>query len=93
MKKKEIVVIGACEVLALILAVSIVVDGYISRINALFLVASWIILMLITRTFTTRKVKEKEQVEISNDERHLRHFVIACLGFIGVAIGAYIVIE
>jgi hypothetical protein len=92
MKKKEVVVIGTCEVLALILAVSIAADGYISRINALFLVASWIILMLITRTLTTRKVKEKEQVEISNDERH-HHFVIAGLGFIGVAIGAYIVIE
>ncbi len=92
-KKKEIIVIGACEVLALILAVSIAEDGYISRMNALFLVVSWVILMLITRTLTTRKVKEKEHVETSNDERHRRHFVIAGLGFIGVAIGAYIVIQ
>jgi len=92
-KRKDVVVIGACEVLALILAVSIVEKGNISQINGLFLVASWVILMLITRSLMTKKVKEKEQVETSNDERHLRHFVIAGLGFIGVAIGAYIVIE
>lgn len=38
--RKKIVIIGACEVLALILAVSIAEKGYITRINALFLVAS-----------------------------------------------------
>jgi cation:H+ antiporter len=41
----------------------------------------------------TKKVKEKEQVETSNGERHRYHFVVAFLGFIGVAIGAYIVIQ
>jgi cation:H+ antiporter len=92
-KRKKVVVIGACAILALILAVSIVEDGYISRINALFLIASWIIFMLLTRRLTARKVKEKEQVAASTDERHLHHFVVAILGFIGVAIGAFIVIE
>jgi len=92
-KRKDVVVIGACEVLALMFAVSIAEKGYISRINALFLVVSWVILMLITRSLMTRKVKEKEQVETSNGERHRYHFVVAGLGFTGVAIGAFIVIE
>ena len=34
--KKEVAVIGVCEILALILAVFAVEDGYISRINAFF---------------------------------------------------------
>jgi cation:H+ antiporter len=90
--RKKVLVIGACEVLALMFAVSIAEKGYISQINALFLVASWIIFMLLTRSLMARKVKEKEQVTASTDERHLRHFVIAGLGFIGVAVGAFIVI-
>jgi len=74
-------------------AVSIAEKGYISQINALFLVASWVIFMLLTRSLTARKVKEKEQVAASTDERHLRHFVVAGLGFVGVAVGAFIVIQ
>ena len=60
-KRKDVVVIGACEVLALMFAVSIAEKGYISRINALFLVVSWVILMLITRSLMTRKVKKKSR--------------------------------
>ena len=92
-KRKKVVVIGACAILALILAVSMAEDGYISQVNALFLVVSWVLLMLLTRSLTARKVKEKEQVAASTDERHLRHFVVAGLGFVGVAVGAFIVIE
>ncbi|RLI45792.1 hypothetical protein DRO69_04530 [Candidatus Bathyarchaeota archaeon] len=92
-KRKKVLVIGACEVLALILAVSIAEKGYISQINAFFLVVSWIIFMLLIRSLTRKKIKEKEEMVVSADERHLHHFVIAIFGFMGVAIGALIVIE
>lgn len=42
-KRREVGLVGACEVLALILAVSMAEKGYITRINALLLVASWAI--------------------------------------------------
>jgi len=95
-KRKDVLVIGAFEVLALILAVSIAEKGYFTRINALFLVGSWPVFMLLTRNATAKNDKEKEQVVARNDESHLRplrHWVIAILGFIGVAIGAYAVIQ
>ncbi|MFQ5836892.1 MAG: sodium:calcium antiporter [Candidatus Bathyarchaeia archaeon] len=92
-KRKEIAVIGACEVLALIIAVSIAEKGYISRMNALFLVASWPVFMLLTRSATAKNAKEKEEVVAPTDRRHLYHLVVAILGFIGVAIGAYVVIQ
>ena len=92
-KRKEILVIGACEILALMLAVSIAEKGYFTRINALLLVASWPVFMLLIRSATTRNPKEKEHVESHADEKRLRDFVIAILGFIGVAVGAYVVIQ
>jgi cation:H+ antiporter len=95
-KRKEVLVIGAFEVLALILAVSIAEKGYFTRINAIFLVASWPVFMLLTRSVTAKNAKEKEHVIARTDEshpRHLRHWVIAILGFVGVAIGAYAVIQ
>ncbi len=92
-KRKEVAIIGACEVLALMLAVSIAEKGYISNINGLFLVASWPIFMLITRKVTAKNVTEKEHAVPRTDRRPSYHFVVASLGFIGVAIGAYVVIQ
>ena len=92
-KRKDMLVIGACEVLALIHAVSIAEKGYFTRINALFLVASWPVFMLLTRSATTKNPKEKEQGVAHADEKRLRYFVIAILGFVGVAVGAYVVIQ
>ena len=92
-KRKEVLVIGACEVLALILAVSIAEKGYFTRINALFLVASWPVFLLLIRSATKKNPKEKEQGVAYADQKRLRHFVIAILGFIGIAVGAYVVIQ
>ena len=95
-KKREVLVIGACEVLALILAVSMAEKGYFTRINALFLMASWLVFILLARSVMAKNDKEKELVMAGADERHLPHFshwIIALLGFVGVAIGAYIVVQ
>lgn len=92
-KRKDVLIIGAYEILALILAVSIAEKGYITRINALFLVAVWPVLMLLTRSTTTKNAAEKEYPIERSDERHRRHFVIAALGFAGVGIGSFVVIE
>jgi cation:H+ antiporter len=87
-KRDEITVMGACEALALIAAVSMVEKGYISRLNAVFLVASWPILMLITRN-----VMKKPAAATHTSQRLSYHLGVAILGFIGVAIGSYIVIQ
>ena len=87
-KRDEIMVIGACEVLALIAAVSMVEKGYISRMNAVFLVASWPILMLIIK-----KVMKKEPAVARTSRRLPYHFVIVVLGYMGVAAGSFVVIN
>ena len=91
-KRKEILITGACLILALMLITSIVEKGYISRINALFLVGSWPIYMLITKTITSRGAqKTLNSAQIIKNKRS--HIIMAALGFIGVAIGAYAVVQ
>ena len=87
-KREEIMVMGACEILAFIASVSMVEKGYISRMNAVFLVASWPLLMLITRNV----VKGSPPLTQSN-HRLPHHLVLAALGFMGVAVGAYTVVQ
>ena len=91
-KRREVLVMGACEILSLILAISIAEKGYISRINAFFLVSSWLIYMLITNMIVGRRSKEHSKL-IDAVRGKLYHVVMAALGFIGVTIGAYIVVE
>ncbi len=92
-KRKEIAVIGACQILALIFAVSIVEKGYFTRLNALFLVASWPLFMLISRGYVAGKVVEDELAVERVGRRLSRDLIIALLGFAGVAIGAYVVVR
>ena len=87
-KREEIVVMGACQVLAFIASVSMVEKGYISRMNAFFLVASWPLLMLITRNM----MKNSPSLGQTSG-RFSHHLLLSVLGFIGVAAGAYTVVQ
>ena len=87
-KRNEIAVIGSCELLALIASVSMVEKGYISRMNAIFLVASFPLLMLIIKN-----VMKSEYAIPQGDTKLFRHIVIAIVGYVGVAVGAYVVVN
>jgi cation:H+ antiporter len=87
-RRNEIVVIGACELLALIAAISMVEKGYISQMNAVFLVASWPLLMIIIKN-----VLKKDYAVQPSDRKLRRHVIVAIAGYLGVMLGAYIVIN
>lgn len=87
-RRDEIVVIGACELLALIAAISMVEKGYISRMNAVFLVASWPLLMIIIKN-----VLKKDYAVQPSDKKLRRHIIVAIADYLGVMVGAYIVIN
>jgi cation:H+ antiporter len=89
-KREEIIVIGACEILALMLVVSMAEKGNLSSLNGFFLVVSWPIFLLFSRKVTTKKEALPAQ---EDDKGKLHHFIIVILGFAGVAVGAYVVVE
>ncbi len=91
-KRKEILITGSCVILALMLVTSIMEKGYITRINAFILVLSWPIYMLITK-FMAGKGAEREVSLINTERSQLYHILVSSLSFIGVAVGAYTVIE
>jgi cation:H+ antiporter len=87
-RRDEVVVIGACEVLALIASVSMVEKGYISRLNGVFMVTSWPILMLIAKNAIFREARVPR-----TDPGVLRDLAMAILSYLGVAVGSYVVIN
>jgi len=90
--RREILATGSCLILALMLVSSIVEKGHISRINALFLIGGWLIYMLITKEIVGRSTSKASQPAVVMRSKRV-HILAAALGFIGVAVGAYAVVQ
>lgn len=99
-KRRGVAVIGAFEVLALILAVSMALIGF-TRVNAFLLIASWPIYIFIIKKLTEKDIHKKAKDifqstrthEIETKRTYVFHLLMATLGFAGVAIGAFAVVQ
>jgi len=93
--RRDIIILGACEVLSLILIFTIVEKGYITRFNGILLVGSlgiyiWLIYNANKESILQR-VEMIEKIEAPKSKKF--HILIAALGFGGVALAAYMVVE
>ncbi len=87
LKRKEVAVVGSCQILAIMLSVSIVEKGYFTHLDGLFLVISWGLFMFLS----SRAIPKKHREVIPT--KRLYHILMAILGFIGVALGAYLLVQ
>jgi cation:H+ antiporter len=91
-KKREVVVSGICLLLTLIVVFSTLEKGYVTRLNAFFLIGSWPIYIMLIHFLIRGKSKGK--VNLSHPGKsHIYYVAVAIAGFIGVAIGSYMVIQ
>jgi cation:H+ antiporter len=93
--RKEIIVLGACEILSLILIYTIVEKGYFTRLNAIIMVGSLVVYLIIIINVSKDSILERvdflEKTEITRSKSF--HIILASLGFIGVAIGSYAIVQ
>jgi len=90
--KKEVLIIGTSILLASILSFLIILDGYISRLDGLFLIICWVLFILIIRRIAKKDFSCPPRRE--SDRKHSGYnLIMVILGFIGVAIGTFLVIE
>lgn len=93
--RKDIIILGSCEILSLLLIYSVVEKGYITRINAIFMVGSlgiyiWLIYNA-NKDSILQRVEQIQKIEAQKSKKY--HLFIAVLGFGGVAIGSYMIVE
>jgi len=94
-KREEILIIGSCLILSLILLLATLEKGYISRLSAFFLVISWPLFMLVVRS-SEKFLKKSKKIKVYTKKKSnnfLWDILIATLGFAGVGIGSYLVIQ
>lgn len=86
--RKEVFAIGAATLLGLFLSFLAVEDGYLSRTNGFFLIIGWLLLILVLKTVT-----EKDFSCPITSKRSVLNLTMVLLGFSGVAIGTFLVIN
>ena len=90
--RKEVFVIGLSILFTSIFSLLLILDGYISRYDGLFLIISWVFIALIIRRIAKKDFSCPPR-RGSDSKKSGFNLLIVILGFVGVAIGTYMVIE
>ncbi len=93
--RKDIIVLGACEVLSLVLIFTIVEKGYITRLDAILMVGClgiyiWLIYNANKESILHR-VEMIEKIETPKSKKF--HLLIAAMGFVGVTLASFMIVE
>jgi cation:H+ antiporter len=93
--RKDIIILGACEILSLVLIYTIVEKGSITRLNALIMVGCLGIYIWLIYNANKQSILERvgmiEKIETPRSKSY--HLLIAAIGFLGVTIAAFMIVE
>ncbi|MFX0188642.1 MAG: sodium:calcium antiporter [Candidatus Hodarchaeota archaeon] len=92
-RRREFLILGACEILSLIVIYAIVQKGYITRLDAIFMVGSLGLYLFIIYQVTKDTIIERVDLVITKTDKSKKyHAIIATLGFLGVAFSSYMIV-
>jgi cation:H+ antiporter len=93
--RKEIIILGACEILSLIVIYAVVEKGYFTRLNAIVMVSSLLVYFIII--YQSDKGYFEEASNIVQLEKYTKkksyYLLLAILGFIGIAFSSYLIVN
>lgn len=86
--------VGAVEVGVLIFSIFLAADGNVTRVDGVILLFIWAGSMIILRKFAEQRIVLDESIEIEEPKEDLSKILgWLTIGFIGIGIGSYVVIE
>lgn len=87
--------VGAVEVGVLLISIFVAADGNVTRLDGVFLILLWAVSMVVLRRFAEQRVVLDESIELEDEPRENLPKLIGWLlvGFAGIGIGSYVVIE
>ena len=93
--RKDIIILGACQILSLILIFTIIEKGYVTRLDGILLVGCLgIYIWLIYNANKESILQRMEKIEkIETPKSKKVHVFLAILGFGGVTIAAVMIVE
>jgi len=87
--REEIMELGRCELMGLLLAIFVSRVGYISRIDAALLIAGYVLLVIALRHYL---LKNHTGQKVQDERKTFMHFLMLFVFMAGIALGSYMVI-
>lgn len=93
--RKDVIILGACEVLSLIVIFTVVEKGYFSRLDAILMIGSLgIYIWLVYNTNKQSILDRIDMIEKIKAPRSKKfHLFIAAMAFGGVTISSFLIVE
>ncbi|MFX1322378.1 MAG: sodium:calcium antiporter [Promethearchaeota archaeon] len=93
--RRDIIILGSCEILSLVLIFTVVEKGYFTRLDAIFMIGCLgIYIWLIYNANKDSLLQRLEMIEkIEAPKKKKYHLLIAALGFGGVTISSFMIVE
>ncbi|MHA1932192.1 MAG: sodium:calcium antiporter, partial [Promethearchaeota archaeon] len=93
--RKDIIILGACEILSLILIFTIIEKGYVTRLDGILMVGCLGIYIWLIYNANKNSILERvEMIEkIETPKSKKLHLCIAILGFGGVTVASIMIVE
>ncbi|MEJ2293380.1 MAG: hypothetical protein P8Y23_01260 [Candidatus Lokiarchaeota archaeon] len=97
-KRSEFIIIGSCEVLSLILIFVVVEKGYFTRLDALFMMLSFLFYTMVTYNVTKSHMLTKVDLMIhenhdNSTRRRIHYLIFAIIGFAGITVSSYFIVQ
>ena len=90
---RKFAVVGLAEIGVLAAAIGLAVDGTVSRLDGVILIILWGISIYILRRFGGDQVAVEASTAMEVPTQKFRLVLFIALGFIGIGIGSYLIIE
>ncbi|MFX1354543.1 MAG: sodium:calcium antiporter [Promethearchaeota archaeon] len=93
--RKDIIILGACEVLSLVLIYTVVEKGYFTRLDAILMIGCLGIYIWLIYNANKESILQRVGMieKIKSPRRKWYHLLIASLAFVGVTISAVMIVE
>lgn len=90
---RKFAIVGLVEVAVLATAIGLAVDGNVTRLDGIILIILWGASIYILRRFGGEQVAVESSAEIEVPNQKTRLLLFIALGFTGIGIGSYLIIE
>ncbi len=93
--RKDITILGACEILSLVLIFTIIEKGFVTRLDGILMVSCLAIYIWLIYNANKESILQRvEMIEkIESPKSKKLHLLIAAIGFGGVTLGAFMIVE
>jgi cation:H+ antiporter len=90
---RKFAIVGMMEIAVLAVAIGLAVDGNVSRLDGVILIILWGASIYVLRRFGGDQVAVESSEAIEVPTKKFRLFLFIALGFVGIGIGSYLIIE